>query len=207
MKKFLAANLLVFVFVLSGCSGGSSAFVPGTQTETRYESQWIGTSFSADRAEIRLSPVSDLERVMKMNSRAEKVDPKTGKVYLDKNVIDIYYEMHAGGDNGEVLITADRFNEGKFSAHDYLAKKYIEPIEKRYKGAEVSHKIEDEIALAGRTYSRLDITVADSGLSTTKRVYVAQIKDRIVNIAISYDNEEALKKLESGFSALVPQQS
>lgn len=189
MKKKLFVLMLAVVCVFATACGGAT-YTPGTFTDAGYETEFLGFRFNTPDG-YALATTEELDQLMgiSMDSLTESGDVTEAQAkYAELSSI---YE----------LMVTDSM--GITNANIVLEKSviplntYIEVLKEQLQGMSmmsVTFTGEEEVELAGATYTRLSADVESSGVAMYQDYYLRKVEGYIMCLTLTWaDGFEAEK--------------
>ncbi len=197
-KKLLALVLVAATTFLTACGGGSDkTYAPGKFTDNGYESEFLGFRYTTPEG-YTLSDEETLQSLMGLTLDAMGDDlSEIQKKYAE---IAVVYEMMVASDTGtaNANITLEKTN-AKLSTYIDTFKTQASELS----GMDVTlGDTQEEVTLAGATYTKLTGSVDMSGITINQEYYLRKVGDRMMALTVTwYDDEAERDTLLNGFAA------
>lgn len=165
------------------------AYVKGISTVSRYESEFLGLSFTAPEYMILLSE-EELNEVMGITLAAFSDD--VSELQLEYAEMETVYEMMCSNADGSVnmVITVE-----KIPSDDYTIQDCVEMISDSLTGLTsldyTTLDSDQTTDIAGMEYAVLRLLCESNGMSMNQDYYVRLAGDRMVSIVVSYEKGSA----------------
>lgn len=199
MKKRILALMLVVMTVFMTACGGGAAYTPGTFTETGYETEFLGFRFTTPEGFV-LSNSEELSQLMGvvLDTAAESGDvTELQKKYAELTTI---YELMVTDSMG--VANANMVLEKT----NVPLKSYIEIVKGQFaemSGMTITITGEEEVELAGATYTKLSADVESYGITMYQDYYFRKVEGYVMLLTVTWaDGFEAEKDaIVNGFAA------
>lgn len=188
-KRFCAVLLAVLCVFMTACGGAT--YTPGTFTDAGYETEFLGFRFNTPDG-YALATTEELGQLMgiSMDSLTESGDVTEAQAKYAE-LTSIY----------ELMVTDSM---GITNANIVLEKSviplntYVEVLKEQLQGIStmsVTFTGEEEVELAGATYTKLSADVESSGVSMYQEYYLRKVEGYIMCLTLTWaDGFEAEKE-------------
>ncbi len=192
MKKLsLILSLVIFcTAILASC--GTSAYTPGTLTETGYSSDWLGLEF-VPAENMVMASAAELEEMMNLTGEE--------KQNLDwSQVIEAYEMMASDPVNGDsVVVMAEKLYDKSTTVGDFIEnlKEEISALSE----LGITYGEGGTVTIGGEKYTRFEYGISFGGMTISQTSFLRKLDDRMVVITITSSSEDAQEMFLSCFKA------
>ncbi len=196
-KKLLALVLVAATAFLTACGGSEKAYTPGKFTDNGYESEFLGFRYTTPEGYM-LSDEDTLKDLM--GTTLDVIGDDMSEIQKKYAEIAVIYEMMVSSDTGtaNANITLEKTN-AKLSTYVDTFKTQASELS----GMDVTlEDSEEEVTLAGATYTKLKGSVDMSGITVNQEYYLRKVGDRMMALTVTwYDDDAERDKILDGFAA------
>lgn len=179
-KKILMLLLVVFCVVMTACSG--AAYTPGTFTDAGYETEFLGFRFNTPDG-FSLATHEELDQLMgvSMDSLSESGDITEAQAkYAQLTSI---YEMMVtdsmGVTNANIILEKSVI---PINTYIEVLKEQLQTIS----AMNVTFTGEEEVQLAGATYTKVSADVESNGISMYQEYYIRKVEGYIMCLTLTW---------------------
>lgn len=179
----------------------AEGYVPGTFTDTGYESEYLGYRFTLPEGYV-LATDEELKELLGMSMEVMSEDlTELQKAYAQVTTV---FDMMVSSPTGlpNLNVTAEKMNTEGVTP-EMVAESLIAQLKSLTTMQCVPSEEYTTVEIAGNTYTRLEAVVTSGEVSLLQEYYVRLTDDRLINMTLTYSEDTAAEKdtLMSSFEA------